>query len=96
MSLLPLELKIGKFRVSLRSESVDFFYHVLYCLIFHHVHRKIPGKIEKNQESGIQFIDTKGEKNFKNRTLTNEAEVNKTAVKSLQLANKSLAIFNTN
>lgn len=94
MSLLPLELKRGKFRVSLGS--VDFFYHVLYCLSFHHVHRKISGKIKKNQESRIQFIDTKGEKNFKNSTLTNEAEVNKNAAKSLQLANKSLAIINTN
>lgn len=57
---------------------------------------KISGKIKKNQESRIQFIDTKGEKNFKNSTLTNEAEVNKNAAKSLQLANKSLAIINTN
>lgn len=57
--------------------------------------KKYPGKIEKNQESRIQFIDTKGEKNFKNSTLTKEAEGNKTAEKSLQLADKSLAIVNT-
>lgn len=50
-------------------------------------------KIERDQESKIQFLDTKGEKNFKNSTLTNEAEVNKTAEKSPRLADKSLAIL---
>lgn len=50
--------------------------------------------MEKNQESRIQFLETKGEKHFKNSVLTSEAEVNETAEKSLQVADKSLAIFN--
>lgn len=50
--------------------------------------------MEKNQESQIQFLETKGKKHFKNSILTNEAEVNKTAEKSLPVADKSLAIFN--
>lgn len=57
--------------------------------------KKYPGKIEKNQESRIQFIDTKGEKNFKNSTLIKETEENKTAEKSLQLADRSLTFVNT-
>lgn len=55
--------------MSLGNKSVEFFYHVLYYLILNHVHTK-ESILENRKEPGVEVVDPKEEKNFKNSALT--------------------------